>query len=296
MSAKSLTDAIGERMRALREERGLRQDDVAQAARRLGFHWTRAAVAKLEAGQRGLNAGEFLFLPEMINFASITVPVERRKAVVELADLLPSDGWIALTNETRVRARALQMLLQGQRKDVSTLDLDVPLMRHVDAQANEVLSRFHRSRAERQAIWQAVWPEATEIDVSEAVMEAAGEAEQKAASRLGAPPIAVALEARRLWQRSLTAERDRRVASEESAESEDSSESENTHPRSRQAVRGHVTRLLITELESLPNRLREAELIPARRASFRGKPVKRGQRYKRPTRANGPQRDSQIRR
>jgi hypothetical protein len=53
---------------------------------------------------------------------------------------------------------------------------------------------------------------------------------------LGVEPLAVAKAARKLWDRSLTEERDRRL------------ERRDATPRSVQALRGHVTRALIAEL------------------------------------------------
>ena len=49
----------------------------------------------------------------------------------------------------------------------------------------------------------------TDPSVTSAAPEAAGEAEQKAARRLGVPAFAIALETRRRWQRSLSAEQPR---------------------------------------------------------------------------------------
>jgi len=258
MSATPLATAVGTRMRELRDERTLRQDDVAVAARGLGFRWTRAAVARLEAGQRRLSAAEFLFLPEMLNFAMLKLPADQRRRVVELADLLPEQGWISLTSETQVRASALRMFLRGQLQDVNTTELSVPLLRGLVHQAKQLLGRMSHGMAERENIRQAIWPEASEIDIIEAAHDAAGEAEQKAALRLQVPAFAIALEARRRWQRSLSVERDRRLAGQAS---------ETGDRRTVQAIRGHITRALLAELEDLPTRLSEADVLrsePAR--------------------------------
>ena len=208
------------------------------AARGLGFRWTRSAIAKLEAGQRRLSAAELLMLADMINFAALGARPERRGEVVELADLLPGDGWVLLTNQSRVLARALQMFLRGQLANVTTTDLDVPMLRKVRGRGQQALAGLHRTLVERAAIVDAVWPDATDLDVTSAATEAAGEAEQKAARRLGVPAFAIALEARHRWQRSLSAERDHRVAAQ----------APGLEPRRLQAIRGHVSRVLLTEL------------------------------------------------
>jgi transcriptional regulator with XRE-family HTH domain len=269
MRAKPLSAAIGERMRRLREERGLRQEDVAQAARQLGYRWTRVAVAQLETGQRRLSAAEFLALPDMLNVATQAQAslFEPSRAAVELADLVPDDGWIALTTENRTQARALRLLLRGHLSEVRTTDRDTPLQRHLNAEGEPTFAGVvprERTLAEREQIQRAVWPDAPDLEVQEAAREAAGEAERKAATRLGVPAYAIALAARRQWHRSLTSERDRRVA--ERPFDGDEVEEETYDPRTsqarRQAIRGHVTRALLSELQQAFSReFSEAQLV-----------------------------------
>jgi transcriptional regulator with XRE-family HTH domain len=247
---------VGERLRAIREERGLRQDDIAHGARGVGFRWTRAAVAKLEAGQRRLSATEFLFLAHMINVVLPNAPQDRPKTVIELADLLPEDGWVIVNKENRIRAHALRMFLRGQLGDVLITDLDIPEIRHEEARRTQPVVQMHRALAKPEPIKRAVWPDAPEVDVFKARREAAGEAEQKAARRLGVPPFAIALEARRRWRCSLSAERDRRVTAE-ARETDDR--------RTLQAVRGHVTRSLLAELQNLPSQLATILAAPSRK-------------------------------
>ncbi|MCL4761295.1 MAG: helix-turn-helix domain-containing protein [Burkholderiales bacterium] len=54
--------SIGAHLRHLRERAGLRQDDVARAARERGLAWTRATVAALEIDRRELSLAEFVTL------------------------------------------------------------------------------------------------------------------------------------------------------------------------------------------------------------------------------------------
>jgi transcriptional regulator with XRE-family HTH domain len=292
MRATPLSAAIGERMRQLREERGLRQEDVAQAARQLGYRWTRVAVAQLESGQRRLSAAEFLSLPDMLNFATQTQAAlfERHRAVVELADLVPDGGWIALTHENRTQARALRLLLRGHLSEVRTTDRDIPLQRHLNAEGERTFAGVvppDRTLAERAEIQRAVWPDAPDLDVQEAAREAAGEAERKAATRLGVPAYAMALAARRQWHRSLTSERDRRVA--ERAPDGDELEEETDDPRRSQArlqaIRGHVTRSLLSELQQAFSwEFSDAHLVSSRSSRKRRRP----DRHPRRTQLNAP--------
>ena len=57
--AKGIATAIGALFRANREAAGLRQDEVARAAREGGLRWTRATVAAIETGKRDISLDEF---------------------------------------------------------------------------------------------------------------------------------------------------------------------------------------------------------------------------------------------
>jgi transcriptional regulator with XRE-family HTH domain len=59
---------VGDQVKALREAAGRSQDELADAARRAGLDWTRAAVASLETRRRGLSAEELLLLPVALSF------------------------------------------------------------------------------------------------------------------------------------------------------------------------------------------------------------------------------------
>jgi len=260
----TLTAAIGNQLRELREEMGLRQDDVATAAKALGLRWSRVAVVRLEAGQRQLEAGEFLLLPEVLMIASMRIRgqsgLEGIERMVELADLLPKSGVMSLTPECRVDVRALRAAVDGRYGDVRSTDLDGPLLRNLRRRQTAVVAAMGRLLAqssELQETLDSVWAEAPATVKARAVHEAAGEAEQKAARRLGVHPAAVALAAHRLWGRSLTAERDRRVAEQ----------SPGDLPRRIQAVRGHVTRKLVAELSPVLSRVPVTARVVTRSAS-----------------------------
>lgn len=68
---------------------------------------------------------------------------------------------------------------------------------------------------------------------------AGGDLEQKVARQVGLDPLIVALVALKAWGRSLSEERDRRVAEQAAS---------GTAPRAIQALRGHITRALRKEL------------------------------------------------
>jgi hypothetical protein len=244
----TLSAAIGKRLGVLREKLGLRQDDVASAGRALGLRWSRVAVARLETGVRRLETGEFLMLPEVLMVASMRVRgqggVGGLERIVELADLLPESGVVALTRECRVQVRDLRAMVGGRYGEIRLADLDVPLLRDQrkkQTAAVATIGRLLARDAELHAILNTVWATAPATVKASALQEAGGEAEQKAAPKLGVHPAAVALAAQRRWGQSLTAERDKRVLKRSSGES----------PRRVQAIRGHVTRTLIGELRPL---------------------------------------------
>jgi hypothetical protein len=200
-------------------------------------------VAKVEGGHRDLDAAEFLFIPEMLNFAILErrPPRNRLQAVVELADVLPETGWVAVTKHNRTLARALRQITQGQLSAVVFTDLDVPLLRRVREQAQKSLLSLQRIIAEGEVIEPALGSDGSPLTAREARRESAGEAEQKAARKLGIPAATVALTARKLWGHGLTSERDDREAAYSTS---------GRSPRQLQALRGRITRGLLDDLRA----------------------------------------------
>jgi transcriptional regulator with XRE-family HTH domain len=191
---------VGRRVKELREEHELTQDDVARAVRRAGVSWRQTSVAALESGQRRLTLEEFLGLG------------------VALRQLTGKDVSVAFSGDG-----AAEIHLGGR-----------PVRAILPAEQREALAGMkENTRALR------VWPEAKQSDLEAAHADSAGDAEQKAARRFRERPVLVALAARRLWKRSLTEERDRRVTADASVGST---------PRRVQGLRGHVTRALLEEL------------------------------------------------
>jgi transcriptional regulator with XRE-family HTH domain len=225
-----LHEAIGTQIRAMRERANLRQEELADAARRIGLRWTRATVAGIESGRRRLSLEEALLLPLALERANVYAlgPGLRRP---NLRDLLPSDETWLTVGHSRVNSNFLADTAFGHRTAPP-----VPLQR--------VRFREHPAvLADAKRAWKRIWHDADfDKDVMAlAEVDALGEAEEKAASKLGVTATLVALAARKLWGRSLTQERDRRVA-------------ENGTQRSAatlQAIRGHVTRALLEEIEPI---------------------------------------------
>jgi DNA-binding XRE family transcriptional regulator len=225
----TVDQAIGQRLRELRDEHGLRQDQVARAARQVGLGWTQSTVAAIERGNRALSLGEWFLLPTVIGFAGGITGYWPK-----LAELLPASGRVALSAETTADVDVLLAELAGQLDhDSRTLgDYDTPFIR----QLNEGTRRW-LAKVKRELL--PLWPGMTLGGAQDAQEAARGDAERKAARKLGVDAMNLSVAAHGRYGRSFTEERDARVAEQAPA---------GAAPRSLQALRGHVTRAMLAEL------------------------------------------------
>jgi hypothetical protein len=198
MRDNPLANRIGRELRVWREARGLRQDDIARAARQAGLKWTRSVVVALEAERRYLTIDELVRLPLMLELLGapsgqpeVVLRAHAALAQYEIAPLFP-----------RPVAR------------------DIGIVVNVETAP----ALMHESEETKHAAYRG----------------AGGDLEQKVARRFRLDPLVVALLAHRTWTRTLSEERDRRVAEQAPPD---------TSPRAMQALRGHVTRALLQELE-----------------------------------------------
>jgi hypothetical protein len=99
-------------------------------------------------------------------------------------------------------------------------------------------------------------PRLSEDLIEETLAVPRGEAEQKAARRLGVTPAEVAVVSRDLWGRSLTEEREWRLV----VQTQEETEAELL--RSPHGLRGHVTRGLLVELARRFAEVEDGHLIP----------------------------------
>jgi transcriptional regulator with XRE-family HTH domain len=178
--------SLGDRMRVLREERGLLQDELARVARQRGLKkWTRSTVTKIEWGHRDLRASELLVLPYVLG--------------VTFEQLIPTTKFADLGLDfPKMDTRSLRSVVRGRVPGPLPGPHETP------------------GRAEP------------------------AEAEEKAARRLGWSKGEVTTRALRLWNFSLTGERERRLIKQLRGRS--------VSPESQQAIRGRITRQLLVEL------------------------------------------------
>jgi transcriptional regulator with XRE-family HTH domain len=187
-SAEPLGKYLGRQLRRVREERGVRQEDVAAQLRELGLTWDRTTVASFEIGRRALRLEEVVLCCAAYN--------------VSLAEIIKSEpeAWLQV----------------GSRR------ISAPLVAKILSSESPV----------------TLPPAGAAL----ALPSPPTEAERRAARHLGVSPFQLVIASEDLWDRRLDAERDRRTKK---------SQSEGEV----RALRGHVTRQLIEELDAaLPRR------------------------------------------
>jgi transcriptional regulator with XRE-family HTH domain len=258
-TAPALMTLLGQRLRTLREDGGKRQEDLAAAARGYGLSWSRATVAAIETGRRRLSVGELLLLPATLN--RLIGAEGPASGGLRVADLLPERGdqWVAVTPRTNVRVQSLRTLLGAAAEPMSEQDFDIPHRRQTRMAQAALKGSIERWTTHTNTTWRRIMGRPlTGADLptfNQALEDADGAVEQQAARRLRVSALAVALAGRLLWNRSLTEQRDHRVA-EELHDQPSASRL--------QAVRGHRTRALLVELRPL------LRAVPRRRRKRQG--------------------------
>jgi len=240
----TLNRHIGSRLRTLREARGLRQDAMAAECRAWGMDWVQATVASVESGRRQLGLAELALLRMVLG--------------VELAEIFDGGGSVRLTPTVTVDGSKLWAFFNGSAGQAEVSAAPAPMTESPIV-------------AQNVAVSDCLWPGQRQQDhrstqgrtsfqiLTDAHADTLSDAERKAARRLGTFPLAVAAAARKRWGQSFTDERDKRVAAEAPTDAT---------PRTLQALRGHITRRMIDDLEKEGI----AGLQPARLGRKKGAP------------------------
>lgn len=206
--------ALGHRLRQVREERQKTAAEVASMSRFVGLNLDRATVIRIELGQRQVSVADLLLLASLYG-----------KAV---AELLPTEP-VQLSEAAGATPQQLRAALTAPPAGWDLPRLHQAFRRGLDKARTGVVRYSKR------------FPGAAPFTVMEAAADARSEVDQTvkdAARRLNVSPEQVRIAARHLWDRTLTDERDRRVAALGGA----------TTARAKQARRGHITRALLAEL------------------------------------------------
>lgn len=234
---------IGERIRALREAKSLRQEDVVTAARSVGLPWARSSVAALEAGSRALSIGEFLLIPALVAQLGgweepLLSPTDRiivSDSLSLAAERLPGAmiGYLTPIGDTKTTLRQT-----GDTEELGSIP-------RADGEGH----RGNQSQARIVVYFRVLYALKPDVDIREwrDMIGLDYEITRTVAGRLTSPrdgkgvsPFLVRAFAMALYGRSLGAERDARAESRGPYASK----------RALQSARGHATREIIDELQS----------------------------------------------
>jgi hypothetical protein len=196
----ALRTLLAGNLRRLREETGTPPEAITRAASTIGLEWTPTLLTALEKGTKAPTAEQLIALPLVL-----TAAFGRR---VTLYDLLAGDTPVLLGTEAVVSPKQLRDLVTGAPdRPLISLPVHEPAQEmSASAKAAEKMREIRRSglgNVDMRALSRAE--------------AGAGDAETKLARKLGIAPIRVIAAAASLWGRSLTEERDFRVAVEGAA-------------------------------------------------------------------------------
>lgn len=239
---RPLSVILGERLREFREERSLRQSDVASAAAGIGLGWARSSVAALESGSRKLSFEEVALLPTLVGvLGGWDKPLLR-------------DDDISLTDDRHVKPRALMLFVNGLTRPKGPVG-EAPATPAVKSGSRETkrtpLGGLPDLEIARPAAVEGAWlliGERLYPDNDPREVWASGNIDRELISRLTSRVkfpdptrvtwVTLPVFSMGLWGKPFGNERDDRVAG-------------GTYPttRSRQSARGHATRDMIGELD-----------------------------------------------
>ena len=260
--ATAISVLVGRRLRDWRKAAGLTQDDVAGKAKELGFQWEQPTVAAIELGRREVSLSEFVILPflaqivgsaESWNRLASFLPPERDPS--ESPDASTGDGPMVLDVRTHsqiqlapacwIETEHLRSLLAGHPAGGRKIPKDALVTLRSIAEAmsvmrGEVASSFQQVAESIRKRFLTDLMDTQAAQRRTFVALHAQEADQKAARSLGVRADEVLVTSMDLWSQPLTAERNDRATKKAGPDAS---------ARSMQAIRGHVTRELMKELE-----------------------------------------------
>lgn len=217
---KTVREIVGKNLALLREERGLRQQDLSDDMGAFGFSWSRARVAEVETGKRPISFEALL---------AVAFALSDRGEVVGLADLFAGDGWAEISDSVRISQAGIRRAVDGGPVE---LDLRPELGRAIANQMRAMEPGL------RTAIENLGLPSGTTSkEFKTAVRWGRSESARRIAKQLGITVQALHVVAHRLWARPLEDERDARVSEHDFADA-----------GSMRAARGQATRRLTGEV------------------------------------------------
>jgi transcriptional regulator with XRE-family HTH domain len=242
---RQLSAIAGEQLRKFRESRGLRQEDIADMARKFGFTWGRSSVASLEAGNRDLSLEELLLLPTLF----------RRFGGWDEA-IIPAGTQVKISESTWIPATQIPghvLSLLAPTKMPERVERDSAHLEEEDFLLGSVENRDDENPENRRGVilgvtmyeymFYKLWPEATN---RYSLRPGTYEVDRRVAERITTPDGETADHglvrafAQGMYGRSVGDERDARTDERGTYDTK----------RALQSARGHVTRELIDELQT----------------------------------------------
>lgn len=226
---------LGRRVRELREQAAIRQEDLADQARALDLPWNRSRIAALERGEKPISVEDLVLIVALLS-AALDRPVD-------VAELFDADESVRLSKRAEIPARALAEVLRGEETGNRVILTGAP-EGGFDMEAFEA----NRSRIGALAQLTGTSPSLGEL---RGLTHSMGEADERARRTLGEVIGVYAVMCHALWGHSLSAQRDARLVFEAA------------HLPAGSAVlaarRGHVTRELLAELRQLQAKIETTE-------------------------------------
>lgn len=207
-------EVIGANLRSRRLALNLRQEELARRLRVVGATWTQSTVAGIERGSRRVTVEELI----LICLALECSP----------SDLFAGEGWVELAKHSTGPREAIRKILDGQATHSLLRQIASPTSAVIVAEAAFIEPRLRHLDGFDATM------------LRDALIASQGEAERKAAKRLGVFACEVVTVSYLLWGRSLTAERDALAAAASDAD---------TSADALRTIRRHTTRDLIRLLE-----------------------------------------------
>lgn len=203
---------MGRAVAEIRTRAGIRQQDLADAARRFGLSWNRSRIATLERGEKAVSIEELVMLAYVLS--------EACGWDVRVTNLLDSDQRVLLSPVWTAPARSVGQLLAG----------------HGDAPG------VHGTRLPVTSLPAGLVERMDQLGLGDlnvvACLSLVGETEESAGRRLGEHAAVVVALSRFLWGERLSNERDWIVAKQ----------APGADGERLRALRGQVTRTLVGQL------------------------------------------------
>jgi transcriptional regulator with XRE-family HTH domain len=218
----SLAVVVGANCKRIRSAAGVTQNTLALRARRAGLRWNTGKVGQFERGQYSPTFGTVLAVSYALSIAT--------KTNVTPADLVVSDGFVAVTEEFDPTGAALHDVLSGKRRwdEVVIVADDTGYTSRLAADpefAKKIADGLAKRPGDRRY---------ADIPTDDylAIEERSGLDEERLAKRLGIDRHQLAIESYLLWGCAFSDERDRLAGPDANAQK-----------------RGRISRTLQAELE-----------------------------------------------